>query len=90
MSIVANKIPGCRAALCNDLYFAKNVMTRNNSNILTLGSKVTDIKLAKDIVKTWLTTDFECGKNQERNIRRFESMMAIDSEYRKKISKNSN
>lgn len=55
-SIVANKVPGVRASLCNDLFAARNAREHNHANVLTLGARVIGSGLAKEIVKTWLAT----------------------------------
>lgn len=57
-SIVANKVPGVRAALCNDLYSARNSREHNNANVLTLGARMIGIGLAQEIVKVFLGTAF--------------------------------
>lgn len=66
MSIAANKVKGIIAALCSDVESAKLSRQHNNSNVLTLGGRTTDISLAKEIVKTWLETAFEGGRHQRR------------------------
>ena len=66
MSIAANKVKGIIAALCNDVETAELARKHNNSNILTLGGRTTDPKVAKEIVKKWLETDFEGGRHQRR------------------------
>ena len=66
MSIAANKIKGIIAAHCCDVETAKLARQHNNSNILTIGGRITSAELAKDIVKAWLTTDFEGGRHQRR------------------------
>jgi len=66
MSIMANKIPGIRAALCTNSYMAKMTRGHNDANILTLGSFVTGSGLSLDIIKVFLTTDFEGGKHARR------------------------
>ena len=66
MAIAANKIKGIIAANCNDAEIAKLSRLHNNSNILTLGGRIIDEKKAKEIVKTWLETDFEGGRHQRR------------------------
>ncbi|MBI3591835.1 MAG: ribose 5-phosphate isomerase B [Candidatus Melainabacteria bacterium] len=66
MSIAANKIKGIIAAHCCDIETAKLARQHNNSNILTIGGRITDSELAKDIVKAWLNTDFEGGRHQRR------------------------
>lgn len=58
-SIVANKVPGVRAALANDLYAARNCRAHNDANVLTLGGRVIGVGLAQEIVRIFLDTAFE-------------------------------
>lgn len=66
MSIVANKVKGIRASLCHDTHSAKMTKKHNDSNVLILGAGAIDTKTAKDIVETWIKTDFEGGRHQRR------------------------
>ncbi|MBI5025738.1 MAG: ribose 5-phosphate isomerase B [Nitrospirae bacterium] len=66
MSIVANKFPGIRASLCNDLFSAKMSRLHNDANLLILAGRIIGKDLAKEIVKTWFTTPFEGGRHQAR------------------------
>ena len=66
MSIVANKFPHIRAALCLNEYAAKMSRLHNDANILVLAGRILDGKQAKDIVRIWFTTDFEGGRHQRR------------------------
>ena len=66
MSIVANKFPDVRAALCSEDYSAKLSRLHNDSNILVLPGRLIDIKTAKSIVEAWFKTDFEGGRHQRR------------------------
>ena len=66
MSIAANKIKGIIAAHCYDVETARLARQHNNSNMLTLGGRITDPETVKDIVKVWLETDFEGGRHQRR------------------------
>ena len=66
MSIVANRFPGIRAALCHDIFTAIMSRRHNNSNLLVMGGRVIGPDLGKEIVRTWLTTPFEGGRHQER------------------------
>jgi len=63
MSIVANKFPGVRAALCTDTYMAKMTRRHNDSNILCLAGQLTGPLEAYDIVEAWLTNEFEGGRH---------------------------
>jgi len=66
MSMVANRFPGVRAALCNDLFSAVMCRKHNDANVLVLGGRVLGETLAIEIVKAWLETDFEGGRHQSR------------------------
>jgi len=65
-SIVANKFPGVRAALCYNLTAARLSREHNDSNILVLGSRFVSGALAKRMVKVWLNTKFQGGRHQRR------------------------
>ncbi|MBN1381590.1 MAG: ribose 5-phosphate isomerase B [Deltaproteobacteria bacterium] len=66
MSIVANKFPNVRAALCLDEDMAEMSRLHNNSNILVLAGRKTDTATAKAITATWLKTEFEGGRHTKR------------------------
>jgi ribose 5-phosphate isomerase B len=66
MSIVANKLPGVRAALCHDTMTAEASRQHNDANILVLGGRVLDEKTALQIVQVWLETEFDGGRHQRR------------------------
>ncbi|MGO9016645.1 MAG: ribose 5-phosphate isomerase B [Dissulfurispiraceae bacterium] len=66
MSIVANKFPYIRAALCNELFSARMSRLHNDANILVLGGRIIGKDLAKEIVKTWMVTPFEGGRHENR------------------------
>lgn len=76
MSMVANKYPRVRAALCNDLFSAIMSRRHNHANILVMGGRVIGVSLALEIVTTWLHTPFEGGRHQVR-IGKFETMQAL-------------
>ncbi|EKN62942.1 ribose 5-phosphate isomerase B [Schinkia azotoformans] len=66
MSISANKVRGIRCALVHDVFSAKATREHNDSNILAMGERVIGPGLAREIAKTWLTTDFEGGRHLNR------------------------
>jgi len=66
ISIAANKIPGIRAALCYNLETARLAREHNDANIVALGARMLDTRLAIDIVKVFLTTGFVAGRHQSR------------------------
>ena len=65
-SIAANKVPGIRAALCNDLYTARLSREHNDANVLSMGGRIVGAGLADEILTLWLTTGFEGGRHQRR------------------------
>lgn len=66
IGIAANKVKGIRAALCHDTFSAHASREHNNANILTMGERIIGPGLARDIVKIWLTTEFEGGRHERR------------------------
>jgi ribose 5-phosphate isomerase B len=66
MTIVANRFPGIRAALCHDIYTAILSRRHNDSNLLVLGGRIIGPDLGKEIVRTWLNTPFDGGRHQDR------------------------
>ena len=72
--MVANKVPGVRAAMCYDHATALNSREHNNANVLTLGAGMIDNALARQIVLTWLNTKFGGG----RHARRVDKIMDIE------------
>ncbi len=77
-AMVANKVPGIRAALCWDTLTARLSREHNNANMLVLSGWMTGSYLAKEIVKVWLETPFDGG----RHSRRLEKMVAIEKKGR--------
>jgi ribose 5-phosphate isomerase B len=66
MSIVVNRFPGIRGALCSDIYTAKLSREHNDSNLLVMGGRVVGVGLAREIVQVWLNTPFEGGRHIKR------------------------
>lgn len=63
MAIVANKVPGVRAAQCHDTYSAERARKSNDAQVMTLGARVIGPELAKNIVDVWLASEFEGGRS---------------------------
>ncbi len=77
--IVANKVPGVRAGMAYDYSSAANSREHNDTNVLTLAAGLIGINLAKQIVKTWLTTEFGGGRHQPR----IDKITAVEKQYTK-------
>lgn len=65
-AMVANKVPGIRAACCSVEFAAFNARAHNNANVLTLGSRSVGLETNKRILKTFLETAFEGGRHADR------------------------
>lgn len=66
ISMVANKVNGIRAAVCSEPTTARLVRSHNDANIIAFGSRIISVDVAKDIVRTFLATDFMGGRHQTR------------------------
>jgi ribose 5-phosphate isomerase B len=77
--IVANKVPGVRAGMAYDYSSAVNSREHNDTNVLTLGAGLIGINLAKQIVKTWLTTEFAGGRHTSR----VDKIKSVEKKYLK-------
>lgn len=65
ISIAANRHKDIRAALCNNTTMAHLSREHNDANIVCLGARLTGDLLAKEIVETFLNTNFESGGRHE-------------------------
>jgi len=66
MAIAANKVPGVRAAQCHDTYSAERARKSNNAQVLTMGARVIGSELAKQIVDSWLNSEFAGGASARK------------------------
>ena len=80
VTIVANKVPGVRAALCPDCYSAEIARLANNANVLVLGMRLTGEMHAKEIVDTWLSTR---PSSEQRRVNFHRKTDDLDREYRR-------
>ena len=76
-SMVANKVPGIRAALCYDLSSARNSREHNLANVLTLGAGLIGEGLAWQIIQEWLETPW----GGDRHVRRVDKITEIEQRY---------
>lgn len=75
MAIVANKIPGIRAATCHDELTAEVSRHYNDANVLCMAADLLGEELIRRIVKVWLLAEFEQG----RHTRRIEKITALEN-----------
>ena len=74
ISISANKIHGVRCALCSEPVSTALSRQHNDANIVAMGARTIGPVMAEEIVRTFLTTEFQGG----RHARRVEKIMALD------------
>lgn len=74
-AMAANKVRRIRAALCYDLTTAQNAREHNDANVLTLGGTLIGTRLAVDIVRAFLATEFGGG----RHARRVDKINSLDT-----------
>lgn len=82
-ALIANRIYGLDAVVCQDPFCAKLAREHTNSNVLCLGGKIIGSAIALEIVKVWMTTDF---LSEEKYIRRVEKVKAISEKHLKPLS----
>ena len=75
--MVANKVPGVRAALCYDLSTARNSRDHNHANVLTLGAGLIGEGLARQIADEWLATPW----GADRHARRVAKITEVEQRY---------
>ena len=66
ISMAANRFPHIRAALCTSVEMASKSRKHNDANVLALGGRILEDKLALEIVKEFLQTEFEAGRHSLR------------------------
>ena len=64
--MVANKVRGIRCALCWNTTTARLARQHNNANMVSIGERVTGLEEVRDLVRVFLSTDFEGGRHQRR------------------------
>lgn len=81
-SVAANKLPGIRAAVCHDTYSARQGVEHDDMNILVLGARIIGEKLARELVRAYLTAKFTA---EERHVRRVAKIKALEKRYGKSV-----
>ena len=70
VSIAANKVKGAYAACIHDVYQAQRAELSNHANIITMGSQVVGIELAKCMVKEYLSVTYDPNSRSAPKIER--------------------
>jgi len=76
-SIAACKLAGIRAAICHDVYSAHQGVEHDDMNVLCLGSEVIGRSLAIDLIRAFVSAEFNGGA---RYVRRLEKIAALEKE----------
>ncbi len=77
-SVAANKIKGIRAGIAHDNYSAHQGVEHDDMNVLVLGSRITGIEVARELVSAYVKARFS---NEERHVRRLKKVNAIEARY---------
>ncbi|KKT18744.1 MAG: hypothetical protein UW03_C0032G0008 [Candidatus Peregrinibacteria bacterium GW2011_GWA2_43_8] len=72
MSMVANKFPGIRAALCANEFMAQMAREHNDAQIICMGGRVVDDAMAKKMLEIFLKTNFSGEERHVRRVRKIE------------------
>ncbi|MBN1777763.1 MAG: ribose 5-phosphate isomerase B [Clostridiales bacterium] len=76
VGITSNKVHGVRCAICSEPYSAKMGREHNDANMLAMGARVVGSELAKMIVRTFLTSEFQ----GDRHMRRVNQINKLDEQ----------
>ena len=89
MSIAANRFRGVRASLCTNAVMGKLTRAHNNSNLLCLGGKITNVFEAIEILQVWLDTPYEGGRHDISLgiIGEIEETVCLDADFDLKTEK---
>jgi ribose 5-phosphate isomerase B len=78
MAIVANKVPGVRAVCVQDPFTAERARASNNAQIITFGSQIIGIEVAKKLLDIWLKSEFQGGRSASK----VQKIDELDKKYR--------
>jgi ribose 5-phosphate isomerase B len=77
-TLIANKIPGIRAALCGDAETAKGARKWNHANVLGLSLRMTSVPILKEILAAWFDTPFT---SDEWNLQQLKRVAEVECTY---------
>ena len=78
-AMIANKIPGVFAAVCQDPFCAQLARSHSNTNVLCIGGKIIGSAIAMEIVKAWMTTAYL--SDNDRYTKRVNKVLEIDAKH---------
>lgn len=80
-AMIANKVPGVFAAVCQDPFCAELARSHSDTNVLCIGGKIIGSAIALEIVRVWMTTDW-LGTENDKYARRVQKVIEIDHRHR--------
>lgn len=78
MAITANKVPGVRAVCAHDPFTAERARASNNAQIITFGSQIIGLEVAKKLIDIWLKSEFQGGRSAPK----VQKIDELDQKYR--------
>jgi ribose 5-phosphate isomerase B len=82
-AMIANKVSGIYACVCQDPFCAQLARQHNDANVLCLGAKIIGGMIAMEIVKTYMSTD---ALTADKYVRRVQKVQKINDEYCRPLS----
>ena len=79
-AMIANKVKGVFAAVCQDPFCAELARSHSDTNVLCIGGKIIGDAIALEIVKVWMTTEW-MGLSEEKYARRVRKVQEIDAKH---------
>ncbi len=79
-AMIANKVKGIFAAVCQDSFCAELARSHSDTNVLCIGGKIIGEAIALEIVKVWMTTEW-MGLTEEKYARRVNKVKEIDAKH---------
>jgi ribose 5-phosphate isomerase B len=80
-AMIANKVPGVFAAVCQDPFCAELARSHSDTNVLCIGGKIIGSAIAMEIVRVWMQTEW-LGFENEKYARRVQKVVEIDQRHR--------
>jgi ribose 5-phosphate isomerase B len=74
MSIVANKVKGCRAAIALDLVAARLAREANHCNVLCIATELLSDVMMEKIIKEFVATEFQSGGRHDRRVKKIKAI----------------
>lgn len=77
-AMIANKVSGVYAAVCQDSFCAELARSHSDTNVLCLGGKIIGSAIALEIVRVWMETEW-LGRDEPKYARRVQKVVDINN-----------